>query len=374
MKKFWLFSCLVFMLFCGVVLGNDGRVVLSKALSDYKFQINTIKKVSFEYEKSTRRKGSESTPHLTKGTFETDGVRLRQQITTFDAKGEKEDLYESLFCSNERLITVFNDVKKERLSVISALEFSSLGDKMEFWNHLGPWGILWGGVRFAMLNERFSLSTVVPDSLNWCTNSNQNDDRIALTTRLEKENGNLELKFIRRNNTYCLNEMSFTRDKGQGNPQNHDYFSFVVEEYSESNGLFFPVKFTIEKKVPKGTFSVNGEEWVSPGYHSTDQYRLYNVKLNDEVDSDFSSLKTHIPNFTEVSMQDVPQIKYVWLDGKIVPYTDELALSRLRGHGFIVSVREPRFWLIAGGIILIVFSVGLKIKDLLKKHDKNEGY
>lgn len=70
-----------------------------------------------------------------------------------------------------------------------------------------------------------------------------------------------------------------------------------------------------------------------------------------------------IPNYTEVSMQDAPQIEYVWLNGEIVPLTDEIALARIRGHGFIPGVREPRFWLITAGIILITLALGLKIKE-----------
>ena len=77
------------------------------------------------------------------------------------------------------------------------------------------------------------------------------------------------------------------------------------------------------------------------------------------TDKDFKIKKT-IPNYTEVFTQDAIQIKHIWLDGRIVPLTDELALAlaRARGHGFIPGVREPRFWMMALGIVMILFALG----------------
>ncbi len=88
------------------------------------------------------------------------------------------------------------------------------------------------------------------------------------------------------------------------------------------------------------------------------------------VDNDFT-FKTSIENGTDVFVEEIPQIKHVWWDGKVVPWTDELALARARGHGFVPGVREPRFWMMALGIGLILFALGVKIREMLKKRSGN---
>ncbi|MDR2706810.1 MAG: hypothetical protein LBC02_13600 [Planctomycetaceae bacterium] len=142
---------------------------------------------------------------------------------------------------------------------------------------------------------------------------------------------------------------------------NYFTFDFVIESFNKSNSIPLPQKYTIkiegshrwyEKNVLKSipsTETIQGEIIVTSVGHSFSE-------------KDFK-ITMPIPNYTEVSMQDAPQIEYVWLNGEIVPLTDEIALARIRGHGFIPGVREPRFWLITAGIILITLALGLKIKD-----------
>ncbi|MDR1492617.1 MAG: hypothetical protein LBT05_07840 [Planctomycetaceae bacterium] len=67
-------------------------------------------------------------------------------------------------------------------------------------------------------------------------------------------------------------------------------------------------------------------------------------------------------------MQDAPQIQYVWMDGKIVVKTDEVVLAIARGgRKFIQGPDEPRFWMIALGIIMILVGGGWKLRDMLKE-------
>jgi hypothetical protein len=85
-------------------------------------------------------------------------------------------------------------------------------------------------------------------------------------------------------------------------------------------------------------------------------------------DSDFEVGRlVKIPNGTPVSMQDVPQIKYVWFNGKVVPQTDEIALAIARGdYGFMPGPQNPRFWFMALGLGLLLLGGGLKIRTMLK--------
>ncbi|MDR0705655.1 MAG: hypothetical protein LBF88_11785 [Planctomycetaceae bacterium] len=145
------------------------------------------------------------------------------------------------------------------------------------------------------------------------------------------------------------------------NDVNYFTFDFVIESFSKLKSIPLPQKYLIkietahqwyEKNVLKSIPSketIQGEISVTSVGHSFSE-------------KDFK-ITMPIPNYTEVSMQDALQIQYVWLDGEIVPLTDELALARIRGHGFIPGVREPRFWLIVSGILMMAIALGLKIKD-----------
>jgi hypothetical protein len=145
------------------------------------------------------------------------------------------------------------------------------------------------------------------------------------------------------------------------NDVNYFTFDFVIESFNKSNSIPLPQKYVIkiesmyqwyEKNVLK---SIPSKETIQGEIIVTSIGHTFSEK-------DFK-ITMPIPNYTEVSMQDAPQIKYVWLNGEIVPLTDEIALARIRGHGFIPGVREPRFWLMTAGIIMITLALGLKIKD-----------
>jgi hypothetical protein len=156
------------------------------------------------------------------------------------------------------------------------------------------------------------------------------------------------------------------------NEVNYFTFDFVIESCSKSNSIPLPQKYIIkierahqwyEKNVLK---SIPSKETIQGEISVTSVGRSFSEK-------DFK-ITMPIPNYTEVSMQDALQIQYVWLDGEIVPLTDELALARIRGHGFIPGVRESRFWLIVSGILMMAIALGLKIKDFFynRKQKKDD--
>jgi hypothetical protein len=103
----------------------------------------------------------------------------------------------------------------------------------------------------------------------------------------------------------------------------------------------------------------------------TTQGEISNILVGKSyADSEFR-IKSKIPDYTEVFVQDAIQIQHVWLDGKVVPLTDELALARARGHGFMPGMREPRFWLMALGIIMMLIGSGMWIYKNFIKKDKD---
>jgi hypothetical protein len=133
----------------------------------------------------------------------------------------------------------------------------------------------------------------------------------------------------------------------------------------------FPSRYTEEATAKLATIYHTGEKEPF-----MDSYRtVYSIDNVQPIPSDFASsfsYLTDVPNYTEVTMADAPQIKYIWLDGKIVPYTDELALARLRGHKFVPGVREVQFWLITLGFVLLMLGVGSGVWKYVKSRNNND--
>ncbi|GHT19526.1 hypothetical protein FACS1894189_8380 [Planctomycetales bacterium] len=151
-----------------------------------------------------------------------------------------------------------------------------------------------------------------------------------------------------------------------------DYFSFdlCVESYRQIDNVFIPEKYIIN-------FDGSYQWYEKDVLRSIPTKEIYQGEFSkmsiphSSSDKDFE-ITMPIPNYTEVFMQDAPQIQYTWLDGKIEPLTDELALARLRGHKFIPGVREPRFWFIASGIILISIALAGQLWKYFQNKKKKE--
>jgi hypothetical protein len=164
--------------------------------------------------------------------------------------------------------------------------------------------------------------------------------------------------------------ISYFCDK-KNNRQNINYFTFdfTVKSFNQSGLIPIPDRYVIEIETVHQWY----EKDVLKSIPSKETIQGEIVTSNEHSfsEKDFE-ITMPIPNYTEVSMQEAPQIRYVWLDGEIVPYTDEVALARIRGHGFIPGVQEPRFWFIAAGVILIILGLFFKIKMILQdwKDDK----
>ena len=137
-----------------------------------------------------------------------------------------------------------------------------------------------------------------------------------------------------------------------------EYFAFDFQVKSDTvcNNVHVPNSYAVftdtnykwfDKEVLKSTPSKE----VAHG-------ELTNILIGQPYSDNDFRIKRKIPNYTEVYMQDAAHIQHIWLDGKVVPLTDELALARARGHGFIPGVREPRFWLMTLGIAMILIALG----------------
>jgi len=78
---------------------------------------------------------------------------------------------------------------------------------------------------------------------------------------------------------------------------------------------------------------------------------LSSVSYKPLGDSDFQ-MQASVPDGLRVSMGDAPQLDYVWVDGKIVPWTDAMPFPRgarfLKGDGSRASV-----WFVGLNVVII---------------------
>jgi hypothetical protein len=171
---------------------------------------------------------------------------------------------------------------------------------------------------------------------------------------------------------YALTKAFFVNESSS---INSGYKSLQIElnDFNSYNGtdFFFPNKYNMTY-VATTTSQQQDERGKVIEVPYTQQgnilYEFSNFKINDEhVEKEFP-LMSKIDNGTDVIVSDALQIQYVWLDGEIVPKTDEVALRIARGdHKFMPGPKEPRFWFIALGIIMLLLGGGMKLRDMLKE-------
>ena len=153
---------------------------------------------------------------------------------------------------------------------------------------------------------------------------------------------------------------------------------YTVQQFESIDGRWFPVKFhvvesytggKVELNLPPGLELAISEEMKKPRPPRTTiaDVTLSNIKFPTFSSDDFR-IKEAIPDGTPVSMQDALQIEYIWMDGKAVPKTDDAMLALARGHKFMPGVSEPRFWLMAVGLVMLLVGGGI----LLRRHLKSE--
>jgi hypothetical protein len=141
--------------------------------------------------------------------------------------------------------------------------------------------------------------------------------------------------------------------------------SIVLDKFIDIQNIKFPTYYEISNS--RG--HINNKE-ISKGVIAA---KLDNITITDNSNPTPFSFKTKIPNGTKAVLFDAQQIQYVWLDGEIVPRTDEVALAIARGgHKFIPGPKESRFWFMALGLILILLGGGSKLYSMLKENNTKE--
>jgi hypothetical protein len=139
---------------------------------------------------------------------------------------------------------------------------------------------------------------------------------------------------------------------------------YIVNRTEKYNGIYLPVDYYAEEKYNGGKRPLRGDVITNDEVEILPRTLKANVKLENIIllnslsDEDFK-ITLNIPNYTPVLMQDAPQIDYIWLDGKIVPRTDETMLAIVRGgNKFMPGPESPRFWFLTISILLILICGG----------------
>lgn len=150
------------------------------------------------------------------------------------------------------------------------------------------------------------------------------------------------------------------------------FFDYLPKSFQQFDEHWLPTEYNFDYGVLTMNYDYDDKMNLVPGKITRGDakysVKLDNIKVNTTVPEKIFAIKTAIPNGTKVSMLDAPQIEYIWFDGKIEPKTDDLMLRVARGdHGFMPGVREPRFWLMTIGLLLIVIAIYFKVKAMYKR-------
>jgi hypothetical protein len=141
--------------------------------------------------------------------------------------------------------------------------------------------------------------------------------------------------------------------------------SIVFDQFIDVKGVKFPTYY----ETANSQVNVNDQGVLKTKIAT----KIDNITITDNSNPTPFSFKAKIPNGTKAVLFDAQQIQHVWMDGEIVPKTDEVALAIARGdHKFIPGPKESRFWFIALGLILFFLGGGLKLYSMLKENNNEE--
>ena len=215
-------------------------------------------------------------------------------------------------------------------------------------------------------------------------------ESIPSNIRTEKENGSeyvvllAETKgclievWLDRQKDFAVKKFLFRSEKDNDLARGVKMYSYEVNEFGLKKDFYFPLKVSTELASHKREQNI-----LIPG-HSEPEKRMYperiikkeihfsDVEVNPKLSENSFCFRITPPNYTSVLVLDKPQIGYVWLDGKVVPLTNGVALANARGHGFIPGRNEPRFWMMALGIIFILAGLGKMLYNYFIQRLRNK--
>jgi hypothetical protein len=345
----------------------------------YAEQLLTVQTVIDSFEKSIVSRGAYSfhfkDQYGQSGDINYDGQNLR--VIQYLQRGNQ--LSNFAYCEGVRLRETFlkyeNNPETKEPTLLSMLKPTPKDMFVcQFFNYNYVLAIIpWGNYTYEDTIANTLRSSIL-------TIKQENDGNIHLQGR--KGDYFIDAVFIHQGDFILLKHFSTYRDFEQSkltldNVLDIVTFSVTFDQYSQVGSTFFPELVIAETKfVLTNWQEINGKHVripYIPKISDRKEITVTDCKLNCRFSKKDFSLTNKVANMTLVTMLDVPQIEYVWFNGEVVPLTDEIALARIRGHGFIPGVREPRFWLIVSGILMMALALGLKIKDFFYNSKQKKG-
>lgn len=194
------------------------------------------------------------------------------------------------------------------------------------------------------------------------------------TLCLELESGRLYITF-RSSFKSCPQTIKFVAYPDKLFLYDYKEYIYNVESVREFDDFVLPEKIAIscEKAVPKGDNAKRlYNEHTDALQKATYRLAIDDVLLNNKkIEKHFKlGVVSSIPDGVSVQSRNDPQNEDIWMDGEVVPKTDErmLAIARQHRHKFFPGPNEPRFWLITIGLLLILAAGGIQIRRHLKSN------
>jgi hypothetical protein len=141
--------------------------------------------------------------------------------------------------------------------------------------------------------------------------------------------------------------------------------SYEVDKFQRVEEVWYPKEVLTLLELSSGINVVGTKQRAS---QHTSHVTIDEVSVNRSVSADDFQLTFEIPNGTKVHMEDAEHLNFKWLDGKIVPMTDEEALKHAREATltFLANQEaEPASFqpgLVVGTVVFVLFlGLGLVI-------------
>jgi hypothetical protein len=139
---------------------------------------------------------------------------------------------------------------------------------------------------------------------------------------------------------------------------------FSFDKFIDVSGIIVPTFHEYSHSM------VSIKDGVQGTYDGRISTVISNINIADNSKPTPYTFQTKIPNGTRAVLFDAPQIQYIWLNGRIVPKTDEVMLAIARGgHKFMPGPDNPRFWMMGTAIVLILIALARMAYRLFVKNE-----
>jgi len=329
----------------------------------YHDSLKHLESFSFDYKEKvmiSRTGGLLALSSTSNGSVKFDRDRLwimKKRILSAD---QSLDMTETVYSPEERLSLTVN---QENLNVIQS-EFAFLGNLKDDWNAdnltknfpypfiLGYFRAFWeSGYKVCRLNS-FFLTAPTFEVVNV-----DNKPLFRIHGFVDDSNTKVEtIAWFDPEYNFALCRVKFlVTFEGFSSPAIHE---FIISDFWRIGDFYYPAKFVMKSSIPPRKLMTNDVQTMGDPYEHEISVELSQFSFNNTFRKTDFRITTNVPDYTAVFMQDAPQIKYVWLNGKIVPLSDDVALARARGHGFMPGPDSPRFWFVSIGILLLLIGAG----------------